>query len=163
MQHDGARRTLHDTVSSNIQRNTLRCRLGCFCPYRGPPTPQKLESFFFFSVFFCSFEFSRDRQCHGTRKCPRRLSSDKLLRVAVPSQLRVSLHSWRLLRRFKNASELWRRCSTPQHAQRARPRTYIPTSTTGTPTEQHITKPSTLQPQHGRGRRRRCVWRFRPG
>ena len=33
------------------QRNTLRCRLECFCPYRGPPTPQKLESFFFLGIF----------------------------------------------------------------------------------------------------------------
>ena len=32
------------------------------------------------------------------------LSSYKLLRVAVPSKLRVSLHAWRLPRRFKNAS-----------------------------------------------------------
>ena len=38
-----------DTVL--CQRNTLRCRLGCFYPYRGPPTPQKLESFFFLGIF----------------------------------------------------------------------------------------------------------------
>ena len=36
--------------------------------------------------------------------------------------------------------ELWRRCSAPQHAQHAGPHTYIPTSATGTPTEQHTTK-----------------------
>ena len=82
-----------------------------------------MESFFF-SFFFCSFVFCRDRQCHGTRKCPHRLSSDTLLRSAVPSQLRVSLHAWRLPRRFKNASELWGRCSTPQHAQHAGPYTH---------------------------------------
>ena len=64
-------------VPAITQRNTLRCKLGCFCSYRGPPTPQKLESFFF--GIFCSLEFSRDRQFHGTRKCPHRLSSDKLL------------------------------------------------------------------------------------
>ena len=103
-----------------------------FSPARDPPTPQKLESIF--SAFFCSLEFSRDRHCHGTRKCPHRLSSEKLLRVAVPSQLRVSLHAWRLLRRFKNASKLWRRCSTPPHAQHAGPHTYMPTVAAGTPT-----------------------------
>ena len=73
---------------SENQRNTLHCRLGCFCPYRGPPTPQKLESFFF--RYFCSFEFSRDRQCHGTRKCPHRLSSNELSRVDVPRQWRTN-------------------------------------------------------------------------
>ena len=51
------------------------------------PNPQKLG--LFFSAFFCGFEFS--------------LSSVKLLRVAVPSQLRVSLHAWPLPWRFKNA------------------------------------------------------------
>ena len=141
------------------QRNTLRCKLVVFCPYWGPLTPQKLESFF---LFFRSFEFSRDRQCHGTRKCPHRLSSDKLLRVAVPSQWRTNTCDCRLPKRCKNASKLRRRCSTPQHAQHARPHTYIPTSTTGTPTEQQTTKPSTRQPQHGGGRRRRCAWRLCP-
>ena len=29
------------------QRNTLRGTLEGFCPFWGPPTPQKLESFFF--------------------------------------------------------------------------------------------------------------------
>ena len=81
----------------------------------------------------------------------------KLFRVAVPSQLSVSLHAWPLPRRFKNASKLWRRCSTPQHAQHARPHAYIPTSPTGTPTQQHTTKTITHQPQHGG--RRRFAWR----
>ena len=84
-----------------------------FPPARDPPTPQKLESIFV--LVFCSIDFGRDRHCHGTRKCPHRLSCDKLIRVVVPSQLRVSLHAWRFSRRFQNASELWRRCSTPQH------------------------------------------------
>ena len=65
-------------------------------------TPSEVGDLLF--GIFCSFEFSRDRHSHGTRKCPHRLSSDKLLRVAVPSQLRVSLHAWRLPRRNKNAS-----------------------------------------------------------
>ena len=50
---------------------------------------------------------------HVTRNCPHGQSSDKLLRVAVPSQLLASLHAWRLSRRFKNVSKLWRCCSTP--------------------------------------------------
>ena len=43
-----------------------------------------------------------------------------------------------------------------QHAQHAGPHTYMPTSATGTPTEQHTTKPITHRSQHGGGRR----WRF---
>ena len=61
-------------------------------------------------------------------------SSDELSRVAVPSQLRVSLHAWRLPRRFKTASESCRRCSTPQHATRRTTHTYMPTLATSTPT-----------------------------
>ena len=102
-------------------RNTLRCKNEFFAPI-GARHPSEVGVFFW--GICCSFEFSRDRHCHGTGKCPHRLSSDELLRVAVPSQLRVSLHAWQLPRRFKNASELWRRCSTPQHAQHAGPHTY---------------------------------------
>ena len=102
---------------------------------------------------FCSFGFSRDRHCHGTGKCPHRLSSDELLRVAVPSQLRVSLHAWRLPGRFKTASELCRRCSTPQHATRRTTHIHANISNKHTNT----TKTITHQPQHGGGRRRRCA------
>ena len=125
-------------MRQDLQRSTLRGTLRCFSP-EDARQPLRSWSLFFFSIF-CSFEFSRDRQCYGTRKCPHRLSSDELLRVAVPSQSRVSLHAWRLPRRFKNASELCRRCSTPPHAQHAGPHTYIPALATGTPTEQHTTK-----------------------
>ena len=40
-----------------------------------------------FFCIFCSFDFSRDRQCHGTRKCPHRLPSDKLSHVVVPEPI----------------------------------------------------------------------------
>ena len=89
-------------------------------------TRQPLRSWSFFR-FFCSFEFSRERHFHGTGKCPHTLSSDKLVRVVVPSQLRVNLHASRLPRRFENASESWRRCSTPLHGQHAGPHLYMPT------------------------------------
>ena len=105
---------------------------GRFFPRKGAHQPLRSWSQSF--RIFGSFELSRDRHCHGTRKCPHGLSSDKLLHVAAPSQLRVSLHAWRLPRCFKSASESWRRCSTPQHAQHAGPHTYMPTSATGTPT-----------------------------
>ena len=52
------------------------------------------EVFFLKLIFFTNYDstprvsqFSRDRHCHGTRKFPRALPTDKLLRVAVPSQL----------------------------------------------------------------------------
>ena len=35
---------------------------------KDPANPSEVGVFFF--PFFCSFEFSRDRHCHGTRKCP---------------------------------------------------------------------------------------------
>ena len=59
-----------------------------FLPLLGPANPSEVGVLFF--GILCSFEFSRDRHCHGTRKCPHRLSSDKLLRVAVPSQWRTN-------------------------------------------------------------------------
>ena len=50
-------------------------------PARGPPTPQKLDSDV--SAFLCSFEFSRDRHCHGDHVTVHIDSSNELLRVAV--------------------------------------------------------------------------------
>ena len=41
-----------DHVRETLQRNTLRCKLGCSCTWKGPPTPQKMESIF--SVFFAA-------------------------------------------------------------------------------------------------------------
>ena len=73
------------------------------CPAKGARQPVRSWSPFF-SSFFCSLDFSSHWQCHGTFQCPHRLSSDELLRVAVPGQLRGSSHAWRLLRRFRNAS-----------------------------------------------------------
>ena len=49
-----------------FQRNTLRGTLGGFCHWR-PRQPLRSWSPFF-SGIFCSFEFSRDRHCHGTRQ-----------------------------------------------------------------------------------------------
>ena len=102
-----------DTSAEYAARHFGKGRRGF--PRKGPANPSEVGVRFF--GICCSFEFSRDRHCHETRKCPHRLSSDKLIRLAVPSQLRVSLHAWRLPRRFKNASKLWRRCSTPQHTR----------------------------------------------
>ena len=68
-------RHLHGAISSD-QRSTLRGILGGFTPLGSPPPLRSWSPFFF--CIFCSFEFSRDRYCHGTRKCPHRLSSDKL-------------------------------------------------------------------------------------
>ena len=123
-------------TSMRLSLSGIRCgHFGRFFLRKRPANPSEVGVHFF--GIFCSFEFSRDRHCNGTRKCPQRLSTDKLVRVAVPSQLRANLHTWRLPRTFKNASELGRRCSTPHHAQHAGPHTYIPTSATRTPTEQH--------------------------
>ena len=58
-----------------------------FLPQKGPANPSEVGVLFF--CIFCSFDFCRDRQCHGTRNV-HRLSSDKLLRSAVPSQWRTN-------------------------------------------------------------------------
>ena len=98
--HTACTRPLHNEDSTSQHRPHELVR-GIRCAaLKTPSIPQKLESFI---RHFCSFRLSRDRHCHGTRKRPHRLSSDKLLRVAVPSQLRVNLHAWRIRRRFKNA------------------------------------------------------------
>ena len=55
----------------------------------GPANPSEVGVCFFWGIF-CSFESGVGRHCHGTRKCPHRLSSDKLLRSAVPSQWRTN-------------------------------------------------------------------------
>ena len=101
------------TARTHCSEEYAARHFGRFLPRKGPANPSEVGVHV--SCIFCSFEFSRDRDCHGTRTCPHGPSSDKLLRVAVASQLRVSLHAWRLPRRFKNESELWRRCSTPQY------------------------------------------------
>ena len=152
--------TPHKDHEDHNQRNTLRCRLGCFCPFWGPPTPQKLVHFF---VFFAALNLAVICNVMGHVNVLTDCHLRSCYTLLCPSQSRVSLRTWRLPRRFKNASELWRRCSTPQHAQHAGPHTYIPTLATGTPTEQHTTKPSTRQPQHGGGRRLRRAWRLCPG
>ena len=124
-------------------------------PLQGPA--QKLESFFF--DIFCGFELCRDRQCHGTRNCPRRLSSDKLLRVAVPNQLRVSLHA-----RRRGASRMRRNCGDAA-AHRSTHNTQAPYTHTYQHQQQAHQQSSTPQKQnmhqaqHGGGRRRRCAWR----
>ena len=69
-------------LSKDHQMKTLRSTLGGFCQY--PSNPSEVGALF-------------------------SASSDKLLRVAVPGQLRVSLHAWRLPRRFKNASDSCRK------------------------------------------------------
>ena len=43
-------------ILGQITAKTLRCRLGCFCPHKGPPTHQNLESFF--SVFFAALNLA---------------------------------------------------------------------------------------------------------
>ena len=83
-----------DAVRGGAQRDPgfmfvsgVRCEdKGFFLPLQGPATPSEVGVLV--SVFFCSFDFCRDRQCRGTRKCPHRVSSDKLLRSVVPSQWR---------------------------------------------------------------------------
>ena len=66
----------------------LALQVGVFLPLWGTANPSEVGVHVF--CIFCSFEFNRDRQCHGTRKCLHRLSSDKLLRVVVPSQRRTN-------------------------------------------------------------------------
>ena len=49
-----------------LQRNTLRGSLGGFVTRLRPANPSEVGVSFW---HFCSFEFSRDRHCRGTRKC----------------------------------------------------------------------------------------------
>ena len=103
-------------------------------PLKTPPPPLKLESIFL--GIFCSFEFSRYRHCHGTRKCPHRLSSDKLLRVAVRIQ-------WQAL---QECVEIMATLHNTQH----RTRTHQPQQLAHK--ERNAPQPITHQPQHEEGR-----------
>ena len=132
-----------------------------FLPLEGPANPSQVGVHFF--GIFCSFEFSRDRQCHGTRKCPHRLSSDKLLHVVVPEPIEGQIT------RVK-ASEALQECvgivATLQHthAQHAGPHTH-----TYQHQQQAHQQSNTPQSQARASRsmeeggERRCAWRLCPG
>ena len=127
---------------------------GRFFPRKGAHQPLRSWSQSF--RIFCSFELSRDRHCHGTRKCPHGLSSDKLSRVAAPSR-GGSRGASRVRRNYGDAAahhsthNTQDHTHTCQHQQQAHQQ------------EQHTTNPITHQPQQGGGRRRRCAWRPCPG
>ena len=86
------------------QRNTLR---GNFLVFPVVGARQPLRSWSPFFDIFAALNLAVIDTVMGHVNVHSGQSSDKPLRVAVPSQLRVSLHAWPLPRRFKNASTLW--------------------------------------------------------
>ena len=67
---------LNDHAVAELSAEYVARHFFGFSPRQGPANPSGVGVHFF--GINCSFECSRDRHCHGTRKCPYTLSSDKL-------------------------------------------------------------------------------------
>ena len=138
----------------------LALQVGVFLPLWGTANPQKLESMF--SVFFAALNFTVIGNVMGHAN----VYTDCRLISCYASLCRASGERTLAADVCQTASRMRRICgdaAAHQSTHNTQDHTYTPKSTTSTPTEQHTTKPSTRQPQHGGGRRRRCAWRLCPG
>ena len=90
---------------SNSEEYAAR-HFGRFLPRKTPLSPSEVGAlfFFFFSAFCAALNLAVIDTVMGHENAHTDCHFDKLLRVAVPSQLRVSLHVRRPPRRFKNAT-----------------------------------------------------------
>ena len=114
------------TFDHNLQRSTLHGTSGGFCPARGPPPLRSWSPFF---CNFCSFEFNRDIDTvmgHASVHIDCHLIS--CTRVGAPEALQECVEITATLQH------------TTARTTRRTTHTYIPTSATDTPTEQHTTK-----------------------